>query len=426
MTDPNTDPIPQEEPVQGPAGEPKPQDSGQKYRLHIILFLVTLATTTACGYWWMFGSFAGFGEMTLGLYFSIPFLAILTIHEFGHYLTARYYNVKTTLPYYIPFLPLPFSIGTLGAVIRIKETIRTSTQNYDIGIAGPLAGFVAALFVIWYGFATLPPVEHIYEIHPEYEYFGKDYEKYVYDYDTTILKSDLEKISDHPLIDSYPDTIRFTKGGPSMMLGHNLTFWFFENYIVTDKERLPSHYEMMHNPWLMAGFLALFFTALNLIPIGQLDGGHVIYGLFGVKRHAMISSVVFVLFVLYAGVGVINPRTQDFSAELSFSNLLISVPVYIYFLYLIFSRLRLKRTDKVLVAVLVFAVQYVIVLVFPDTRGFPGWLLLAFLIGRLMGIYHPPSLIEEPLDKNRQILGWIALFIFIISFSPRPIIMEGF
>ena len=144
----------------------------RKRYIHLILFLVTLVTTTLSGTWWIYGR--NFLDPALtgqdvidGLYFSIPFLLILSVHEFGHYFTAKYYNIDVTLPYFIPFIPFDLSIGTFGAVIRIKSKIESNTQNFDVGIAGPLAGFVIALLVLYYGFTHLPEKEHIYNIHPE-------------------------------------------------------------------------------------------------------------------------------------------------------------------------------------------------------------------------------------------------------------------
>ena len=145
--------------------------------IHIVLFVVTVVATTFAGAEWMFGKSMIYGdellsssEILAGLYFSIPFLGILTVHEFGHYFTAKYYKVKVSLPFYIPlwlgFVPMP-SIGTMGAFIRIKGLIQSRKEFFDIGIAGPLAGFVVALFVLTYGFTNLPDADYIFEIHPE-------------------------------------------------------------------------------------------------------------------------------------------------------------------------------------------------------------------------------------------------------------------
>jgi len=119
-------------------------------------------------------------DFASGLPYSLSFLFILTVHEFGHYFTAIHYRVKTSLPYYIPLPPLTFLFGTLGAVIRIKSLIPSRQQNFDIGIAGPLAGFIAALGILFYGFLTLPEPEYIFQFHPEYAKFGLDYANHVY------------------------------------------------------------------------------------------------------------------------------------------------------------------------------------------------------------------------------------------------------
>jgi len=393
--------------------------------IHLILFLITLVTTTLSGTWWIYGrdfldpALTG-QDVIDGLYFSIPFLLILSVHEFGHYFTAKYYNIDVTLPYFIPFFPLAFSIGTFGAVIRIKSKIESNTQNFDVGIAGPLAGFVVALLVLYYGFTHLPEKEHIYNIHPEYEYFGDDYELYVYDQDTFLLNQDLAKIN--PMAaQNYPDTIWFRKDGPKIYLGDNLLFKFFKNYAVQDKSKVPNKHEIMHYPWLLAGFLALFFTALNLMPVGQLDGGHVLYGLVGSKNHRLISSGVFLIFVFYAGLGVINPH--DVNQDLT--DLVLYIPLYIFFLYIIFHSFSKEVKNRLMIAVVVFALQFSTSYIYPEVQGYRGWLVFAFLLGRVLGVHHPPTLIEEPIGTNRQILGWIALVIFIISFSPQPLIIEG-
>ena len=132
--------------------------------LQLGLFILTFITTTLAGAEWAYGRsvFAkdyAWSDFVSGLEFSIPFLLILTVHEFGHYFVARYHKVKVTLPYYLPMPPLPFSIGTMGALIRIKEKIYSKKQNFDIGIAGPLAGFATALIILFYAFTHLPEPE---------------------------------------------------------------------------------------------------------------------------------------------------------------------------------------------------------------------------------------------------------------------------
>lgn len=375
--------------------------------IQILLFITTFFTTTLAGAEWCYGklfiSIYPFGynpEFTfqhflLGMQFSVPFLLILTVHEFGHYFTALYHKVKSSLPYYIPFPPVFLSLGTMGAVIRLRSKVPSTIKNFDIGIAGPLAGFIVAFAVIWYGFATLPPSEHIFTIHPEYKQYGLAYADHVYNpNDTTVV---------------------------NISLGKNLLFAFFEN-TVADPARVPNVHEMMHYPFLFAGFLALVFTSLNLLPIGQLDGGHVLYGLVGFRKHRMIASVIFIGFILYAGFGL-DFLLSDQPSRLMFPGvpIFITLTGYILFLYFCFMGLHLPVKDTVMYALSVFAIQYLASFVLPGVAGYPGWLLFGALIGRVLGIPHPPTEIEQPLDQKRKILGWVALIVFILCFTPKPI-----
>jgi membrane-associated protease RseP (regulator of RpoE activity) len=360
--------------------------------LQLGLFITTFVTTTIAGAECAYGKSVfmpgySWADFFSGLQFSIPFLLILTVHEFGHYFMAKYHKIKVTLPYYIPMPPLPFSIGTMGAVIRLREKVFSKKQNFDIGISGPLAGFVAALAVLFYGFSNLPEPEYIFQIHPEYEQYGLNYADHVYE---------------NPKESSFDPTI-----------GKNLLFLFFENY-VADPDRIPNIHEVIHYPIIFAGFLSLVFTFLNLLPIGQLDGGHVVYGLFGFKMHRIIASVVFIALMFYAGIGVVTPRDDP-------ESLLYWVPGGIAFLYFALSGLGLPKRDTLMYALLMFAALFVISWLFPTWEGYSGWLLFGFLIGRFIGIQHPPSEIEEPLDLKRIIVGWLSLIIFIICFTPAPL-----
>lgn len=369
--------------------------------IQILLFVTTFFTTTLAGAQWCYGKVFflvlplaynpefTFQDFVSGMHFSVPFLLILTVHEFGHYFTALYHKVKSSLPYYIPVPPIPFSIGTFGALIRLRSIVPSTKQNFDIGIAGPLAGFVIALVVLTYGFTNLPPAEHIFTIHPEYEQYGLDYADHVYT--------------------SANDSVLNIK------LGHNLLFTFFEK-VVADPARVPNVNELMHYPYLFAGFLALVFTSLNLLPIGQLDGGHVLYGLVGYKKHKLIASISFMALIFYAGLGLewIQPWQPT-------SLLVWTIPAYGMFLYLCFTGLQLPVKDTVMYAAIVFAAQYVLMLMYPGLTGYSGWLLFGFLIGRVLGVAHPPTQIQEPLDQKRKILGWIALIVFILCFTPNPI-----
>ncbi len=277
------------------------QSNTRTHLIQAILFITTLITTTMAGAEWMFGNiftfvidifkfFAGasdapelkdipagmgWNEFIAGFQFSIPFLLILTVHEFGHYFVAKAHKVKVTLPYYIPlWFGISQSIGTMGAFIRIKSLVQSRLKFFDIGIAGPLAGFVVALAVLFYGFTHLPPIDYIFTIHPEYAKYGASYPQFVYENATG-----------------------------NLALGDNILFWFFKTYIA-DPSLLPHDYEIIHYPYLFAGYLALFFTSLNLIPIGQLDGGHILFGMIGEKKFNYFAPILFTCFAFYGGLGL--------------------------------------------------------------------------------------------------------------------------
>jgi len=394
------------------------------------LFILTIITTTFAGTEWTTGKYLFYGmtwdDFWYGLNFSIPFLGILTAHEFGHYFTARYHNVKVTLPYYIPFwlgfLPGP-SIGTMGAFIRIKENIASRTKYFDVGVSGPIAGFIVAIVIMVIGFRTLPQTEFIYEFHPEYVVFGENFEEKIEGLDTLILKSDLNSTREG--YELLPDTIRLNDPDRlSIHFGDNLLMYLGRTYIAPNDRYVPSANEIMHYPFLLAAFLAFFFTALNLLPIGQLDGGHVLFGLFGAKNHFVISRILFTVFLFYAGLGVITlpdlvHLMNGKMVEESFWNFFYLLVTF-YASYSVFS----ETTNRVLSLVSIFTVQLVLNL-FTGWEGYSGWLVFSLLIGRFIGVDHPPVIENQTLSKERKIIGWIALIIFVLCFSPAPLVVEG-
>jgi membrane-associated protease RseP (regulator of RpoE activity) len=413
----------------------------KKYALHLGLFLLTLYTTTQVGAGWIGLPQETYRDWIMqGLMFSLPFLGILTIHEFGHYIAARLYKVSVTLPYYIP---LPLGIGTLGAFIRIKSVLKTRKIVFDIGIAGPLAGFVAALGLLFYGFTHLPEPDYVLKVHNEYAPYGLEYGKHVYTYDHLKKQDSLSfvrqrggtasEVGNDPsfltkvllalnLIDTES---KFPKESYEVMAtGNNILFYLFEKYVTPDPRLVPNKYEMFHYPFLFAGFLALFFTALNLIPIGQLDGGHILYALIGAKRHGLIAPFFFAAFVFMGCLGFLK-ECFDLHPMQSFDDMISFAPLYVFFLYLIFSRVYSTPLNNLLLAVSVFACQFFILLLFPTLEGYEGWWLFAVIIGRFVGIYHPPAMDDTPLDTGRKILGWISLVIFILCFTPQPLVIES-
>lgn len=395
----------------------------------LVLLVVTFLTTTAAGAEWIYGHLLIFGDLSWsqfwdGLQYSVPFLLILTCHEFGHYFTARYHNIKVTLPTYLPFwfLGIIPALGTMGAYIRIKEAIESRTKYFDVGVAGPIAGFVVAFGLIWYGFTHLPdPQEYVFEIHPEYESFGEDY-SILYEIDTVLYKKDFpnpDRINYAVLPDS---VVKSTDMGISIVLGPNLLFYLMEEYVVEDKSKIPHPNEMLHYPLLLAGFLSLIFTAINLLPIGQLDGGHVVFSVFGERRSRQISQVLFTGFVFYSGLGIITPESMQGTAGGAPFDFVIKLLLYVYYLYLCFTSMIESRKNRLMMATIVLAVQYVLTAFF-QVEGYLGWMLFALIIGRFLGVYHPPVADNRPLTKGRIAVAVLALIIFILSFSPSPLII---
>jgi membrane-associated protease RseP (regulator of RpoE activity) len=169
-----------------------------------------------------------------GLRFSIPLLLILMAHEFGHYFACKRWQVSATLPF---FMPSPFLLGTFGAFIRIKSPIYTRRSLFDIGVSGPIAGFVVLLPILAVGIALSD--------HVPYPPAGGDV------------------IFGTPLLIRIGEWVRFGA--------------------------LPVDRIILH-PFAQAAWAGLLATAINLLPIGQLDGGHIIYALFG-PLHKTLSKV---------------------------------------------------------------------------------------------------------------------------------------
>lgn len=370
--------------------------------IQLFLFIITFISATLTGAEWIYGRPFFFGENTLGwheffegLKYSVPFLGVLTIHEFGHYFTAKRHKTDVTLPFYIPLWlgGITSTFGTLGAFIRIKERLTSRVKYFDIGIAGPLAGFVAALFVLWYGFTHLPPLDYVFELFPVFKQYGNEYGKF---------------------LETSPDYI-------SIKLGDSLLFNFFEQYVSTGE--LPHPYLYTNYPIIFAGYLALFFTALNLFPIGQLDGGHILYGLIGDRAFNIVSPVLFSCFVFYAGLGFFNAHEFTTQDTQLFFELIGKFALFILFNYLCFSKITDNLITNWLIALSVVALQLAISYFFPTIEGYSGFLAFGLMIGRFLGVYHPTTHDMQPLTLERKILGWLALIIFVICFSPKPFII---
>ncbi|TAM47583.1 MAG: site-2 protease family protein [Acidobacteria bacterium] len=227
----------------------------QRVWLHVVLFLATLASTTLVG-GIAFGDLpAGFkpgtfwdlifhpAVITAGFEFSVPLLVILLAHEMGHYVACRYHRLDATLPF---FIPVPFGIGTLGALIRIRSPLLTKRELFDVGASGPLAGFAVALPVLVAGIALSTPVAAL-------------------------------------------------PSGGAMIFGEPLAFKALAWLVHTD---VPPGGDLLLHPVGFAAWFGLLVTALNLLPFGQLDGGHVTYAMFGRWQRRVAWPLLAVLVVL--------------------------------------------------------------------------------------------------------------------------------
>jgi membrane-associated protease RseP (regulator of RpoE activity) len=225
-----------------------------KPRTNIVLFLLTVLSTMVAGSqaFFAFNPFVEPRRLLEGVPFAFTLLAILGTHEFGHYFTARAYGASVSLPYFIP-APPPLLFGTLGAIIRMRSPARDRNSLFDIAAAGPLAGLVVALPALWIGLGW-------------------------------------SKVAAVP-------------AGGSVSFGDSLLLRFM-TWLAFGP--LPPGHDVFVHPVALAGWVGLFVTALNLIPVGQLDGGRIAYALFG-ARHRQISIATFLgLLALGAVTGAGN------------------------------------------------------------------------------------------------------------------------
>lgn len=385
--------------------EPGPPPDAERDRvwLHLGLFLATLASTVWAG-GLLVGRDLAIAEggwrvlVADGLRYAVPFLAFLTVHEFGHYLAARRHRVSTTLPYFIP-VPLPGTFGTFGAVIRIREPIRRLTQLFDIGVAGPLPGFVVALVVYVAGLLTLPG--------PEYFAAMSGHEA---------SQAMLAATGQLPPFDADP---LLAEGGYALLFGETL---LTQLLAPLGAYRVPPH-ELSHFPLLLAGWLGLFFTALNLLPVGQLDGGHVVYAMFGPRVHAVVARVTVLVLTVSAGLGAL--AGGDFlgmTGVQGWAALALAASLVAAKLFDGDWRLVLPATALVVAAVWgldAFAPALA------ERAGFVGWWLWIALLLFVVRVDHPPVRIHDRLSPARRALGWACVAVFLLTFSLAPLVFVG-
>jgi membrane-associated protease RseP (regulator of RpoE activity) len=193
--------------------------------IHIILFLLTAAST----------------YFVAGPAYSLSIMLILLAHEMGHYFMSRRYGVPATLPYFIPFPLSPF--GTFGAIIKMKGAIINKKALFDIGVAGPLSGFIVSVPFIILGI-KFSKVQSLAGLSSSASYF---------------------------------------------QLGDSLLFRLVQWVFFGD---IPKGFDLVLHPFGYAGWVGLFVTALNLLPVGQLDGGHIIYAVFGEKSKWVFGTTI--------------------------------------------------------------------------------------------------------------------------------------
>ncbi len=309
------------------------------YIIHLLLFIITFITTVIAGVGWTTGQMGPyeFSFLVNGLSYSFSILTIIGVHEFGHYFAAKFHKVKSTLPYFIPSPPILglLNFGTFGAVIKMKAEVRSNKEMFDIGVWGPIAGFIASLGFIIYGFITLPGIDYLLKIHPDY--------------------LDPNKVND----------------GLHLEFGSNLLFIILREIFNDPHKFIPPMSEIYHYPYLCTGWFGLFVTAMNLMPVGQLDGGHIIYSMYSGKIHEKIAGVTLSILIVLGVLGIL----QAF------------IPMHIQL-------------------------------------GWSGWLFWAIILFFVIKMKHPIVPTFYKLDIKRKILGYIAIIIFVLSFIPNPFIIS--
>ncbi|MBI3958489.1 MAG: site-2 protease family protein [Chloroflexi bacterium] len=254
-----------------------------------------------------------------GLPFAVTLLGILTAHEFGHYFAARYHKVAVTLPY---FLPMPLGFGTLGAFIRLKEPVPDRRKLFDIGVAGPLAGLLLAVPLLFYGLST--------------------------------------------------SEVMVPQAVTGALLEGN-SFLYYYAKLWTFGQALPNPVtglDVMMNDITFAAWIGLLVTALNLLPLGQLDGGHTVFALFGQRARLFNWATLGGMLLLgIAGLEQVQARIGGL-----------------------------------------------------ENVGWSGWFMWLVLINFLGGPFHPPALDDvTELDPRRRWLGYAVILIFVLTFVPVPL-----
>ncbi len=298
-----------------------------RYGVHLFLFAATVASVWYTGATYEASSRGLDGPeeaLRYGWRYALPIMAILLCHEFGHYVAARLHGVDASLPFFIP-APVVSYFGTMGAVIRMREQIRSRDALLDIGAAGPLAGLVVALPVLVIGLAT-SKVEH-----------------------TT---------------------------GFVVQEGQSLLYLLLKRAVLGP---MPDGSDVSLNAIAFAGWVGLFVTALNLLPIMQLDGGHIAYALFGKAQNRISRWTHWGLLVMF-GLNVYWFVMPVVRAGRGGDELSMAVGNSVFWLF---------------------------------------WFILLHVMRRLGGADHPPTT-PGPLSPGRRVIAVLSLVIFVLLFMPTP------
>ena len=326
------------DPYQSTISVQKKKSFKNRWLLHAGLFLITFITTTLAGMEWLTTTPGPYNleHILIGLPYSVSIMLMISFHEFGHYFAAMYHKVKSTLPFYIPFPPIPYFInfGTMGAVIRTRSEIKTNKAMFDVGVSGPIAGFIFSVGILIYGFTNLPGIDYLLQIHPDYL------------------------------------SPEYGTGAAALTFGDSLLFAFLRMIFVAPGSFMPPMSEIYHYPYLCVGWFGLFITAMNMIPVGQLDGGHISFSMFGNENHYKISVISFLFLFVFGLIGLI-----DSTLELNYG------------------------------------------------IGWAGWLFWSLVLYFIIKLKHPPVPDTNDIGRARKVIGYLSFFILVISFSPTPIML---
>ncbi len=291
--------------------------------LHFLLFFVTLVSMQVTS----MNSYVPPPGHTLAgyaAYQAVSLLGILLVHELGHYIAARLHRVPASPPYFIP-LPILALFGTLGAVITMDDRIRSRKALLDIGAAGPIAGMVVALPVLAWGLklsAVAPsPAEHYWQE------------------------------------------------------GQSILYWLMKRLVIGP---IPSGYDVQLHPMAFAGWGGMMLTMINLLPWGQLDGGHIAYALFGEQQNHFARWVRRAMLLAFA-----------------------------YNLFVFLGPVLLGHSGGWLAA-------------FTNSSFWLVWYGVTGIMSRVAGREHPPFE-PAPLGRGRQLVAIACLVLFVLLFLPTPL-----